>query len=210
MPVQSVFQWLDGRGWLIFSGGGDDEIRALALGRAAADGGGCLRLADRRSRIICWTTSPIWARHPAIWWTFMAKTMQTLHEKLSQAGMVIIAGGEDAAHVRGALRGAALEGIQAAYENGAIILLEGYSAMAFGSWLIRETIEAGLEWLIGAAVLTDVDDAALYAKPIFAAQPDAIAVQCMTGSALALGPDGQIERWGEREVTIVLGPAYGT
>ncbi|MBI1259447.1 MAG: hypothetical protein GC204_18420 [Chloroflexi bacterium] len=209
MPVQSVFQWLDGRGWLVFSGGGDDEIRATALARMAADGAvACVSLTGDPDHLLD-DIADLGAPTGYLVDVY-GEDDATLNDKLSQSGMVIIAGGEDAAHVRGALRGAALEGVQAAYANGAIILLEGYSATAFGSWLIHETIEDGLEWLVGAAVLTNVEDAALYAKPIFAAQPEGIAVNVRTGSALALGPDGQIERWGEREVTIVLGPAYGT
>ena len=208
MPTQSVFQWLDGQGWLVFSGGGDDEIRATALGRMAADGAvACVSLTGDPDHLLD-DISDLGAPTGYLVDVY-GEDDATLNEKLAQAGMVIVAGGEDAAHVRGALRGAALEGVQAAYANGAIILLEGFSATAFGSWLIHETIEDGLAWLIGATVLTNVDDAAFYAKPIFAAQPEAIAVNVMTGSALALGPDGQIERWGERDVTIVLGPAFG-
>ena len=209
MPSVSVFQWLDGAGWLVFSGGGDDEIRALALGRSIADGAvACVSLTGNPDDLLD-DIADLGAPSGYLVDVY-GEDDETLHEKLGQAGMVIVAGGEDPAHVRGALRGAALEGSQEAYANGAIILLEGFSATAFGAWLIHETIEDGLDWLQGAAVLTNVEDAAYYAKPIFAAQPEAIAVNVMTGSALALGPDGQIERWGEREVTIVLGPAYGT
>ena len=114
--------------------------------------------------------------------------------------------------MRGALRGAALEGIQAAYANGAVILLEGFSAI--GVRLVadrRDEVEAGLEWLIGAAVLTGVERrGALRQADLLRRSRRAIAVAIMPGSALALGPDGQIETWGEREVTIALGPAYGT
>ncbi|MFN8562774.1 MAG: adenylosuccinate synthetase [Anaerolineae bacterium] len=70
--------------------------------------------------------------------------------------------------------------------------------MAFGSWLIEDAVEAGLEWLTGAAVVTGVNDAAHYAKPIFDAQPNAVAIAIMSGSALALGPDGQVETWAAR------------
>jgi hypothetical protein len=135
---------------------------------------------------------------------------QTLQDKLAQAGMIVVTGGESPVDVRGALRGAALEGIEAAYANGAILLLEGFAAAAFGAWIIDSRIEPGLEWLHGATVLAGVDQAAVYARPVFEAQPHAIAVAIMPGSALALGPDGQIEKWGEGAVTIALGPAYGT
>src|SRR5574338_120647 len=41
MAQNNVLRWQDGRGWLILSGGGQaaSDVRAEALGRAAADGG---------------------------------------------------------------------------------------------------------------------------------------------------------------------------
>ena len=206
MPSQSVFHWLDGRGWLIFSGGADDEIRALALGRAAADGGvACVSLSDDPD-VLLDDIADLGAPSGYVVDIFGDDDL-TLREKLAQAGMVVVTGGETPSDVRGALYGVALEGIQAAFANGAVILLEGISAMAFGSWMIGEEVESGLEWLNGAAIFTGINNAAVPAKPIFSEQPNAIAVAIMPGSALALGPDGQIETWGTREVTIALGPA---
>lgn len=209
MPAQSIFRWVDGRGWLIFSGGESDEIRALALGRAAADGAvACVSLSGDPDRLLD-DVADLGAPSGYLVDVF-GEDDQTLQDKLAQAGMIVITGGDSPVDVRGALRGAALEGIEAAFANGAILLLEGFSATAFGAWIIDERIEPGLEWLQGAAVLTGVDQAAAYALPVFEAQPTGIAVAIMPGSALALGPDGQIEKWGEGAVTIALGPAYGT
>lgn len=209
MPTQSVLNWLDGRGWLILSGGDDDEIRAQALGRVAADGGvACVSLTGDPDALLD-DIADLGAPSGYLVDVY-GEDDETLREKLAQAGMVVITGGVSAADVRGALLGAALEGIESAYSNGAVILLEDYSAMAFGSWLVEDGVQPGLEWLAGAAVLTGVDDAAYHAKPIFDAQPNAIAIAIMFGSALGLGPDGQVETWGKREVTIALGPAYGT
>ncbi len=210
MPTQTVFHWPDGRGWLIFSGGASDDIRAQAIGRTAADGGvACVALSGDPDLLLDDVADlgapsgyvvDIWGDDDA-----------ALQDKLGQAGMVIISGGESPAQVRGALRGVPLDGIEMAYANGGVILLEGVSASAFGAWIIGETaIEAGLEWLIGAAVLTGVDKAAITAKPVLEAQPTAIAVGIMPESALALGPDGEVEIWGNREVTVALGAAYGT
>lgn len=209
MPTQSVFHWLDGRGWLVFSGGADDDIRAQALGRAAADGGvACLSLSGDPD-VLLDDIADLGAPSGYIVDVY-GEDDQSLQDKLAQAGMIIITGGDSPADVRGVLHGAAMDGIQAAYQNGAILLLEGASAMAFGAWIISDEIESGLEWLVGGAVLTGVNNAAQYAIPIFEAQPSAIAVAVMPGSALALGPDGEVESWGRREVTIALGPAYGT
>ena len=209
MPSQSVFHWLDGRGWLIFSGGADDDIRAQALGRVAADGGvACVALSGDPDALLD-DIADLGAPSGYIVDVF-GEDDQSLQDKLAQAGMIVIAGGANPAEVRGALQGAALDGIQAAYQNGAILLLEDASAMAFSAWIIGTEIETGLEWLNSGAVLTGVNNAGQYAIPIFEAQPSAIAVAIMPGSALVLGPDGQIESWGRREVTIALGPAYGT
>jgi len=209
MPTQSVFHWLDGRGWLVFSGGANDEIRAQALGRAAADGGvACIALSGDPDLLLD-DIADLGAPSGYVVDVF-GEDDESLHEKLAQAGMVIVGGGVSPADVRGALHGAALEGIQAAYANGGLILLEGFSASAFGAWLIDGSdIKPGLSWLAGA-LLTGVDKAADAAKPIFKAQPGAIAVGVMPGSALALGPDGEIDIWGRREVTVALGPSVGT
>jgi len=39
-------------------------------------------------------------------------------------------------------------------------------------------------------------------------QADAIIVGLGVGSALVLGPNGEVETWGRREVMVALGPAY--
>jgi hypothetical protein len=38
--------------------------------------------------------------------------------------------------------------------------------------------------------------------------PDAIAIGIGPGSALVLGPNGEVETWGKQQVTISLGPGY--
>lgn len=212
MPTHSVLQWLDGRGWLILSGGADDEIRAQALGRAAADGGvACVSLSGDGAQADALLDDIADLGAPSGYLVdVFGEDDETIRDKLSQAGMIVVGGGSSSTEARGSLRGAALEGMQAAHANGAIVLLEGVSATAFGAWVIEDTITPGLEWLESAAVLTGVRDAAYNAKPIFESQPSAVAIAVMNGSALALGPDGQVETWGGREVTIALGPAYGT
>lgn len=214
MPSQSVFHWLDGRGWLVFSGGVSDEIRAIALTRMAADGGvACVSFADDPD-VLLDDLADLGAP-PAYLVDVFGEDDLTIRDQLAQAGMIVVEGGTDgkvsALEIRGALRGAALEGMQAAFENGALVLLEGASSAAFAAWVIESgAVESGLEWLIGALVLIGVRNAAPDAKPVLDTQPTAIAVAIMPGSALALGPDGEIETWGAGEVTVALGSAYGT
>lgn len=210
MPSQSVFHWLDGRGWLVLSGGNSDEIRAVALTRMAADGGiACISFADDPDDLL--DDLADLGAPPAYLVDVFGEDDLTIRDQLAQAGMIVVEDGVSAFEIRGALRGAALEGMQAAFENGALILLEGASAAAFAAWVLESgTVETGLEWLIGAVVLIGVRNAAPDAKPVLDTQPTAIAVAIMPGSALALGPDGEIETWGSGEVTVALGAAYGT
>jgi len=45
-------------------------------------------------------------------------------------------------------------------------------------------------------------------KTVLNRQPSAIALGIGIGSALALGPDGEVETWGGKQVTIALGRNY--
>jgi hypothetical protein len=212
MPRNNVFQWPDGRGWLVLAGGADDEIRAQALGRAAADGGiayvalGGDNLTGERALE---DMEDLGA--PSGYLVDLAsEDDQTITAKLADAGIVVIESGANALEVRSALRGAAIEGIQTAYENGAVILVEGMSAMAFGDWIIRieGTVDTGLEWIHGVLIAPGVTSAAEWGLSFLETQSAAFVVGIGTGSALALGPDGQIETWGDRQVTVALGKLF--
>ena len=212
MPTRNVFHWIDGRGWLVLSGGPDraGELRALALERAAADGGVAVISVsgvDAGEKLLD-DLADLGA--PSGYLVDLAsEDDETIQSKLAEAGMVIIEGGATANDVRSSLYGAAIAGIQKAYENGAVILVEGTSAMVFGEWVRQASGEltAGLEWLKSALILLGAD-VAEQAKKALISQPEAIAVGIGLGSALALGPDGEIETWGKKEITVLLGSKY--
>jgi hypothetical protein len=212
MPSRNVFHWIDGRGWLVLSGGPDraGELRALALERAAADGGvAVISIAgvDAGEKLLD-DLADLGA--PSGYLVDLAsEDDETIQSKLAEAGMVIIEGGATASEVRSSLYGAAIAGIQKAYENGAVILVEGTSAMVFGEWVRQASGEltAGLDWVQSALILLGAD-VAEQAKKALVSQPEAIAVGIGVGSALALGPDGEIETWGKKEITVLLGSKY--
>jgi hypothetical protein len=212
MPSRNVFHWIDGRGWLVLSGGPDraGELRALALERAAADGGvAVISIAgvDAGEKLLD-DLADLGA--PSGYLVDLAsEDDETIQSKLAEAGMVIIEGGATASEVRSSLYGAAIAGIQKAYENGAVILVEGTSAMVFGEWVRQASGEltAGLDWVQSALILLGAD-VAEQAKKALVSQPEAIAVGIGVGSALALGPDGEIEPWGKKEITVLLGSKY--
>jgi hypothetical protein len=207
MPRASVFRWIDGRGWIVLSGGADDDVRALAINRSSADGGIAVIALDGTGEQLSDDLGDMGAPSSYVVDVF-TEDDEALENKLGEAGVIVVSSAASANEARSALRGAALAGLHHAYANGAVILLEGAVAAAFGSWIAPAG--EGLEWVEGALVLIGVDDTAARVKPVFDVQPAAVALAIEAGSALALGPDGQIEPWGRGQVTVALGSAYRT
>lgn len=217
MASQNILRWRDGRGWLVLSGGGEGatDVRAQALGRAAADGGvAYLTLGNHGG----------WSEHtltdmddlgapPGYLVDALTEDDQTLIARLSEAAIIVIEGAPDVETVRSGLIGAAAQGIQTAFENGALVLAEGSAAMALGAWVVTAggQVLAGLDWLENALVVPGVTAVAQSApaQAVLQAQPAALAVGVGYGSALALGPDGEVEPWGRRQVTVALGREWG-
>lgn len=217
MASQNVLRWHDGRGWLVLSGGGDSvtDVRAQALGRAAADGGvAYLSLGNHNG----WSETALadmddLGAPPGYIVDALAEDDQTLIARLGEAAIIVIEDAPEVDTVRSGLLGAAIEGIQAAFETGAVVLAEGSAAMALGAWVVTAggQVLAGLDWLEHALVVPGVTAVAQSApaRIVLQAQPAAIAVGVGFGSALALGPDGEVEPWGQGQVTVALGPEFG-
>ncbi len=217
MASKAALHWRDGRGWLILTGAtpSSDDIRAQALQRMAADGGvacvatqGATPAADNLL-----TALAALGAQAGFLVDVLAEDDDSIRDQLSQAGMVVVAADESVTNVRSALLGAALAGIQDAFEHGAVVLVEGPAAMAWGALTVLDNgeITTGLDWLHGALVVPDSLSVgeAQETKAVMNAQPGAIAVGIGPNSALALGPDGEVEPWGQQEVSIALGPAFG-
>lgn len=215
MANNNVLRWMDGRGWLILSGGDSSDVRAQALGRAAADGGvayvdlggqaafGESALADMEDL----------GAPSGYLVDVMTEDDETIQAKLADAGVVVVAGGSDVSDLRSSLMGAAASGIQTAFRNGAVVLVEGQAAMLAGAWVLTEDdrLLGGLEWVENALIVPGLTTAeeSPQVQTVLAAQPAALGISIGAGSALALGPDGEVETWGQKQVTIALGPNYG-
>lgn len=215
MTHKNVLRWMDGRGWLVFSGGQSvTTIRAQVIERLATDGAvAYITLGDESGLGEHALTDMADLGAPSGYLVnILAEDDETIQSRLADAGMVVIEDSSDVMQMRSALMGAALDGIQVAFENGAIILAEASSAALFGSWLVDSTGNTltGLEWLEGALIVPGVNaiSESPSAKHLLRVQPDAIAVGIGGQSALALGPDGEVELWGERQVSVALGRAY--
>lgn len=213
MPTQKIFRWRDGRGWLVFAGGADSTgtIRGRTLGKAAADGAvACVALSrDPAAPDHLLDDMEDLGAPSGYLVDVESEDDATLRDRLGEAGVIVITSDAyDAEGVRSILTGAALDGIATAYANGAIVLLEGPAAAAFGAYVLRDDqIGAGFGWLADVLVLPLLSPDEI--SGLLTTQPNAFALQLGVGSALALGPDGEIELWGRRQnIIVTLGPAY--
>ncbi len=216
MARNNVLQWHDGRGWLVLSGGHvlESDVRAQAIGHIDADGGVAYisfgNNIDATEALM--NDMQDLGAPPGYFVDVLMEDDDTIRSKLGEASLIVVEAGENSAEVRSALLGAAIEGMQTAFENGAVILLEGNSASVFGTWILLETgeIRQGIGWLSQMFVLPGVTAVAQSeaGKAALDEESSALALGIGAGSALALGPDGEVEPWGEREVTIALGRSY--
>ena len=216
MTRNAALNWLDGRGWLVLTGNApaSESIRARTLGIAAADGAVAVVAVhgeDAAAEQLLVDMEDLGA-HAGYLVDVLAEDDLAVHEKLAEASVVIISAQDQATNVRSVIVGAAIEGIQTAFENGAVVLVEGPGAMAFGEWVVAEDgIIAGLEWLRGTLVVPGAERVAdvEIVQAVLAARRSGVAIGIGVESALALGPDGQVELWGRQQVTIALGPDFG-
>ncbi len=216
MASNAVLRWLDGRGWLVLAGdlAGSDEIRANALGIAAADGAVAVVLtqgSDTQAENLLNELESLGAPSGYLV-DAVTEDDAMIRDKLAEAGLIVVGLESDVRHLRSALLGAAVEGIQTAFMNGAVVLMEGPAAMVFGTWVIADdgVLLDGLGWLEDALLLPGTAQAGghVLSRQVMAAHPAAIAVGIGAGSALVLGPDGEVEPWGLGEISVALGPEF--
>lgn len=216
MARNNVLQWRDGRGWLVLSGGDVPEsaVRAQTIGHMDADGGVAYVTFGRNTESAETLMNDLQdlGAPPGYFVDLLSEDDETIRSKLGEAGLIVVAPAASSAELRSALLGAAVEGMQTAFENGAVILLEGKSASVFGTWLLLETgeIRQGIGWLSQMFILPGVTEVAQSeaGREALKEESSALAIGIGVGSALALGPDGEVEPWGEGRVTIALGRSF--
>lgn len=213
MAAGNVFRWKEGNGWLVLSGGTGNasEIRAQVLGRASAEGGVAYISLNPEDDSVLDDMDDLGA--PAGYLVdILREDDETIVKQLQESSIIVIQDSSDIISLLSALRGAAEQGLTLAYERGTIVLVEGLAAHLFGTWVIADTSEpiSGLSWLAEGLILpgiTSIADSEI-AQQVLKANPTAIAVGIGSRSALALGPEQQLDVWGDREITVGLGSAY--
>ncbi len=203
--------WPESNGWLVLSARPDalSEIRSQALARCNAGGAiAYISFATDRGDALIDDMAELGA--PAGYLVDLEDSdNNAIHERLSNAGMVVIEAGNDIERMKRLMTHTVMHAMKESLEYGALVLLEGLASSLAGSSLIDASGEicAGLKMVENAAILTEVGSIAESeaAQRILLTQPEMVCIAIERGAALALGPGGQVETWGESAVTFSLG-----
>ena len=210
MTAYSVFRWLDGSGWLILAGSGLEEVRAYALSRAAADGAVAVMaenpgIADAVLADLEDLGAPAGYIVDAV-----TEPDDDIQAKVGEAGFIVVHADTDPDSVRSLIAGAAVQAMESAFQNGAVVLVEGTAAQTLGAWILSDgTVPDGFGWLAGAVIELGPPPVGGEALAVLEHHPDGLAMVLAEDAALAFGPDGQVELWGSRRVAVTLGAAWG-
>jgi hypothetical protein len=133
--------------------------------------------------------------------------------ELAGVSMMILAGGSTRGWIE-TLSGSKLgELVLSSLANGAILLALGAAAGAFGSGARIEGesgLVPGLGWLVGAVILPGNSNPSEFepVRQYLEDNPRAYALGLAESALVAIGPDGEIEVWGESQPTIILGVGW--
>lgn len=225
MPRQGPLRWLDGEGWLVLLGGGDwrqgetDQVDAQLLSVANLDRP-MLVLTAEGSRTAAEETlehfttlggpgGEAYSLEAVTRDTFETPGFITL---LMEAGILYIGGENPLPLVNNLVNTEAFRQIVESFSTlqGLTIMGAGAGAAALGHWAFTQQPPyqqaLGLGFVMNAVVVphfTRTED-----SPILKALPqigdNLLGLGIPDRTALALGPEGQIEMWGEGQVTAVV------
>jgi hypothetical protein len=219
MPQANVFRWRDGGGWLVLSGGGtwdsDDNasVEAAMLTHTHSQApiayiwaAGDVEAADRHMDAL----RELGARTGYLV-DILTEDDQTLARQLSEAGVIILGDGPRRGVLRNALTGTALRSIEEAFDRGATLYAVGQAAAVLGADVVQDDgIVAGFNWLAQSLILPDYSGAQAARMHSWLIQhPGGYGLGLGQGAALAFGPRGELEVWGNAAaITISLGRDY--
>ena len=209
MTGLAPFSWRSGEGWLVLSGGAHpmSEIRAMALSRCNSGADiACITQADEVGDAVMDDLAELGA--PTGYHIDLAEPDNNLiYEQITSAGLIVIAA-HCADSLRSALRQTAVHALKHAFSSGTLLLCEGAAASLFGEqrWSAADGVMRGLNFVSGAVIVpAGADSGDHVARLVQNALPELAVIGLASGSALALGPGGQLETWGSHDVTVRLG-----
>lgn len=225
MPQRGPLQWVDGEGWIILSGGGDwrrgetDSIDAHVLSLANLDRPMAVLLSNGHRE----EAEAILEHYQALGgpggqaFVLSQRKEQVFQEDdflslLSEAGILYL-GGDDPSFLIHSLRSSpAIHKIVKGFATlqGLIIVGAGGGAAALGTWIpgdaLLDSEVTGLNFVHHTVVtphFTRIEQIEAL-RTMIQSYTGALGLGVPEGSALALGPHGEVETWGSGEVTAVV------
>jgi hypothetical protein len=207
-PPQSFFVRPEGGGWLILCGGSADDA---VLARAAAllqEAGPLVVLApspsDREGAEARLIESSTVSGIPGEVLTLGGMDTDA---RLAEASLVVLPDFVDARDLAAALDDSGSgEVLLSTLEAGAVIVAEGRSAEALGDVIEADPPAAGSGWLRQAVIQSGFVEGT--ACQVLGKRPQLFRLGLGEHAALALGPLGEVEVWGEPAPTVTLGAAW--
>lgn len=209
MPNRSIFRWRDGLGWLVLSGHTDAsaEVRAKAISRIASGGSIAYVTFGPGDDQILNDMQDLGA--PAGYWVdVFREDDETLNDLLEQAALIMLPDTLPLEELKPNLTGAAWDGITTAFERGAVILVEGAAASIFGQHICTEQIAEGFGW-VDSTVITAIP-AFQQVQALLREYQEVISIEIAQGAAIAFGPGGEVESWGNQQVKVTLGERFSS
>ncbi len=224
MPQRPPLAWADGVGWIVLIGGGDrrrselDAITAHILSRVNLDRPILVLLAKGSETLALDILDHYTALGGPGGYTLTLESVEDerLHhadflDLIAEAGLLHLEG--DPLLLTQALRRSpALERIVIAYASLQGLTLVGFGggARALGAWAgdpARDTLaDRGLNFVHQTLIVPHFTSTEEHPdlRTLLTHHPQALGLGLPDGSALALGPRGEVESWGETEITAIV------
>jgi hypothetical protein len=218
MPQRNIFQWRAGNGWLVLSGGGNWDtqdvtgIEANVLTHTVSQGpiayvwaAGDVETADRHMDSL----RDLGARTGYLV-DILSEGEDDLFRQLSEAGVIILGDGARGEILRDAMAGVVLRSIEMAFSQGATLYTVGMSVPMLGARVFySDSWSAGFGWLAQSVIMPGyTTEQADRLRDWVQAYPEGYGLGLGEGAALALGPQGEVEVWGNGAITVSLGQLF--
>lgn len=225
MTRAGPLQWLSGSGWLVLVGDGEpsEELAEHLLARADFSrpigflpaAGSDVAAGERLLEEYAALGGPSGYVVPIFTPTDAEEDEN--RRLLADAGIIFIGDGDAAILARTLAGTSALQGMMEAFVRGALVVGLGAGAAPLGERVIFPEISTGHHvaepasasgwgWIRGTVIVPRFSGAAYSPRlrALLHTWPGLLGIGIPERTALALGPDGEVETWGDGEITIVV------
>lgn len=134
-------------------------------------------------------------------------------EELAELSLIVLVGSDGERWVDLLATSSLGDLLLKALVQGGVVLAVDQAAAALGSWRmdpVLGTASEGLGWVSGAVIMPGETEPSKSAalRELLEENPKAYALALAEHTLVALGPENEIQVWGEAEPTIIFGPGW--